>query len=237
MRPWLGWFWGKRQLLLPFDSSSGAMDNYGHMFWVVLWQIQHRLFANPIWQGYCLGEIGYLCPNLSHSSRIRGSPASIAGLCSKSRCTGESWAYIVRTVTAQLPTPFREQHSLHDYWVGLSEYETSAHLCVAKLQCVQEYHSLLGTPQIGIPEHRKLRHGSGIHGKAAPFAAGYVLAYHLAYDWSSGTTEICKPVQNDVLGFPWGQLWQAATHYECVIPGQAHLNSNNMPPKCMFPTS
>jgi len=33
-----------------------------------------------------------------------------------------------------------------------------------------------------------LRHGLGILGYAAAFAAGYVLAY----DWSSGTTEICQ---------------------------------------------
>jgi len=98
---------------------------------------------------------------------------------------------------------------------------------------MQQYHSRSGTPQIGIPERRRLRHGSGIHGEAAPFAAGYVLAY----DQSSGTTEICNPVPNDVLGFLRGQLWQAVTHYECLIPGQARLNCDNKPPKRMFPTS
>jgi len=42
---------------------------------------------------------------------------------------------------------------------------------------MQEYHSRSGTPQIGIAERWRLRHGSGIHGEAAPVAAGYVLAY------------------------------------------------------------
>jgi len=57
-----------------------------------------------------------------------------------------------------------------------------AHLFVATLQLVQEYHSRSGTPQIGMPGPRSLRHGSGIHGEAASFAAGYVLAYDLAND-------------------------------------------------------
>jgi len=48
---------------------------------------------------------------------------------------------------------------------------------MAKLQLMQEYHSRSGTPQIGIPERRRLRHGSGIQGEDAPSAAGYVLAY------------------------------------------------------------
>ena len=59
----------------------------------------------------------------------------------------------------------------------MSEYETWDNLFVAKLQLMQEYGSRSGTPHIGIPERRRLRHGSGIHGEAAPFAAGYVLAY------------------------------------------------------------
>ena len=64
----------------------------------------------------------------------------------------------------------------------MSEYETWAHLFVAGLQLVDEYHSRSGTPQIGITGRRGLRHGSGIHGEAAPFAAGYGLAYDLAND-------------------------------------------------------
>jgi hypothetical protein len=68
-------------------------------------------------------------------------------------------------------------------------------------QVVQEYHSCSGTPQIGIPGSRRLRHGSGFRGEAAPFAAGYVLANDLANEGSSGTTGICNPVQNDVLEY------------------------------------
>jgi len=132
-----------------------------------------------------------------------------------------------------IANPFRNQHSPHDNRVPVSEYETWAHLFVAKLQLMEEYHSCSGTPQIGIPECWRLRHGSGIHGEAAPFAAGYVLAI----DSSSGTTEIYNPVQNGVLGFLWGQLWQAATNYECLIPGQARLKCDSKPLKRMFPTS
>jgi len=237
MRHRHGWSRAKPQLVLPFDPSSGVPENHRHMFWVVIWQIQHRWFANPILQGDSLGDIVNLCQNLRHSSLIRGNHASIADVCSKFRCTGESWTHIVMTVTTWLPIPFRNQHSRHDYWVPVSEYETWANLFVATLQLVQEYHSSSGTTQIGIPGHRRLRHGSGIHGEAAPFAARHVLAYDLANDWSSGTTEICNWVQNDVFGFQWGQLWQAATYCECLIPGQARLNSDNQPPKRMFPTS
>jgi hypothetical protein len=50
------------------------------------------------------------------------------------------------------------------------------------LQLIQQYHSRSGTPLIGIPGGQRLRHGSGIHGKASSFAAGYVLAYDLAND-------------------------------------------------------
>jgi hypothetical protein len=56
------------------------------------------------------------------------------------------------------------------------------HLFMATLQRVQEYHSRSGTPEICIPGRLSLRHGSGIHGEAVPFAAGYVLAYDLAND-------------------------------------------------------
>jgi len=120
-------------------------------------------------------------------------------------------------------------------WAGLrsSNGQLKAHWFVAKPQLLQEYHSRLDTPQNGIPEHQRMGHGSGIHGEPAPFAAGYVLVY----DWISGTIEICNQVQNDVLGFLWGQLWQAATHYESLIPGRARLNSDNKPPKRMYPTS
>jgi len=48
---------------------------------------------------------------------------------------------------------------------------------MAKLQLGQQYHCDLGTAQICILEHRRLRHGSGIHGEAGPFAAGFGMAY------------------------------------------------------------
>jgi len=85
---------------------------------------------------------------------------------------------------------------------------------VAKLLVMPEYHNRTDTPQIGNAERQRLSPSSGLDDEAALFAAGYVLAY----DRTSGATEICNPVQNDVLGFLCGQLWQAATHYEYLIP-------------------
>jgi len=51
-------------------------------------------------QGDCLGDIKYLGRNLRHSSLICGNPASIAVICSKFRCMGESWVHIITSVTA-----------------------------------------------------------------------------------------------------------------------------------------
>jgi hypothetical protein len=64
----------------------------------------------------------------------------------------------------------------------VSEYETWVYLLVATLQLVQEYHTHSDTPQIDIPGRRRLRLTSAIHSEAAPFAAGYVLAYDLVND-------------------------------------------------------
>jgi len=60
----------------------------------MLWQIQPRLFANPIWEEDYLGDIEYQCQNLRQSSLTRGNHTSIAGICSKFRCTGESWVVL-----------------------------------------------------------------------------------------------------------------------------------------------
>jgi len=65
-----GWFRAKPQLLLPFDSTSGAPEDYRHRLRVVLWQIQHRLFANPIWQGDCLGDIETSCVWIWDTARL-----------------------------------------------------------------------------------------------------------------------------------------------------------------------
>ena len=56
--------------MLPFDSSSGAPENYQHTFWVILWQIQHRLFANSIWQGDYLGDIVSTCVGIWDTARL-----------------------------------------------------------------------------------------------------------------------------------------------------------------------
>jgi len=76
---------------------------------------------------------------------------------------------------------------------------------------------------------------------ARVFVAKLRFSLVLGMSWplisSSGTTEMCNPVQNDIVGFLWGQLWQAATHYECLIPGQARINCDNTPLKQMYPSS
>ena len=47
-----------------------------------------------------VGDIEYMHQNLRHSSLIRGNPATVAGICWKFRCTGESRGHILMTVTA-----------------------------------------------------------------------------------------------------------------------------------------
>jgi len=39
------------------------------------------------------------------------------------------------------------------------------------------------------------------------------------------------------LGFYEANFGKLATHYERLIPGQAHLNSDNKPPKRIYSTS
>lgn len=107
------------------------------------------------------------------------------------------------------------------------------HWFVTEPLVAQESHSCLGTPQIRIPRYSKLRSGFVILGWDPLFAAGYVLAY----DWSSETTDMCNPVQNQVVGCVWGQHGQTATHYECIIPTLAQLNSNQKSLKRMYHTS
>jgi len=41
-------------------------------------------------------------------------------------------------------------------------------------------------------------------------------------------------MQQEVPGFVWSQLWQVTTHYECIIPAQAWLNSISKPLKCIY---
>jgi len=77
----------------------------------------------------------------------------------------------------RIANPIRNQYTLHNDSVPVSEYETWVHLYVAERQHVQEYHRRWGTPRIRIIESRTVRHSLGIHGKAIPFAAVYVLAY------------------------------------------------------------
>ena len=95
------------------------------------------------------------------------------------------------------------------YWVLVSKYETSAHLFVSNPQLLLAYHRSSGKPLIRIPESWKLRHRSGILGSNAALAAGVFLAY----DRGSFTPEIFNPVQNELFGYVWSQLWQAASHY------------------------
>ena len=63
------------------------------------------------------------------------------------------------------------------------------------------------------------------------FGAGY----RVAKDWISSTSQICNSVQNDVFGIVWSQLWQAATHYGCIIPAQGRLRSDKFATKVHVP--
>jgi hypothetical protein len=108
------------------------------------------------------------------------------------------------------------------YWVLLSEYETWAHIFLAKPQLLLAYHWSSGTHVICIPESQKLKLGLGNHRSNAAFAAGICQVY----DGRSCTTEILNSVQNELLGYEWSQLWHAASHYECIIPADARLKSD-----------
>ena len=90
---------------------------------------------------------------------------------------------------------------------------------MSKPSLLQAYHRCLGTPEIRIADYWMLRDGLGIH----DYAVASTPRYFIACDWSSGTTEICNPVHNDVLGFVWSKLWQAATHYGWIIQARAHI--------------
>jgi len=56
----------KPPLLIPFHGSAGGLENYRHIYWVVLWHTQHDIFLNPNRQGSSLREIQYLCQNMKH---------------------------------------------------------------------------------------------------------------------------------------------------------------------------
>jgi hypothetical protein len=98
-----------------------------------------------------------------------------------------------------------------------------AQVIVVKLQLLLPYYRRSGRLKICIEECRILRHGSCIHGLAAAFPAGYFLAS----DWSSGTSKIYHPVENDIFRFVWSHHWQAVTRCGCLIPAQTHLESAN----------
>jgi hypothetical protein len=110
-----------------------------------------------------------------------------------------------------------------------SEYETLAHLFVAKLQLLLAYHASSVTFQIRITECRILRHGPGIHGEAAALNS----RCFPASDWSSAKTEIltsspewgswictkpgCHSVRmyHSSSGTPWEQ---SIRHWSTCIP-------------------
>jgi len=96
------------------------------------------------------------------------------------------------------------------YWVPVSEYVIWAHLFVAKPLRLLAYQWSSGTLFIHIPESLKLRHCSGSFGPSEAFSARVLLAC----DWTSCTTEIFNPVQNELLEHEWSQLWHAASSYE-----------------------
>jgi len=180
------------------------------------WLIKHCIFANIICQvkqtrHYWVPVSRYLWQSRS----IRWPMVEVALY---QRILDLSLWQIKHSILAN---PISQSTQTRQYWVLVSEYERWTHLFVAKPQLLLAYHYSSGTPLICIPESRKLRHGSDILGSNSPFAA----VVFLADDWRLCTTEIFNPVQNDLLGYVWSQLWQAASHYGCVITAQTHCKS------------
>jgi len=153
------------QHLLVYDRNSGAPENPLHMSWVMLWQLQHRTFANPIWHWDTLGDNEYFGKNMRHGSLIGGKHAACTGIWSKFSCTGKTGVHISMTNRSLHIAQSQWQLSQsRRYCVLLSEYNTLAHLFVAKLQLLLAYHWSSGTFKIRIAECWILRHGSGIQG-------------------------------------------------------------------------
>jgi hypothetical protein len=51
--------------------------------------------------------------------------------------------------------------------------------------------------------------------------------------------QLRSAIQSRMMFFDFNEVnfGKLATHWECLIPGQARLNCDNTPPKRMFPTS
>ena len=183
------------------------------------WLIKHCIFANLICQlkrtrRYWVPVPGYLCHSHSTCWPMVEVPVHW-------RILGILLWQIQHCIFAN---PIWQSKQTRRYWVLVSDYETWAHIFVAKPQLLLPYHGCYGTPRTRIPESRMLRHGWGFPGSNAVFAARVLLAH----DWRSSTTEIFNPVQNELLGYVWSQLRQAADHYGCVIPVQARLKSDKI---------
>jgi len=124
---------------------------------------------------------------MRHRSLTSGTAAASAGIWSKFRGTGKAWVHMHMTDQSLHICQSQRQYSQSRlYWVLLSEFETLAHVFVAKLQLWLAYHWRSGTSRIRIAVCRIPRDGPGIHVSAAAFSAGYFLAS----DRSSGTTGI-----------------------------------------------
>ena len=128
------------------------------------------------------------------------------------RCTGESWAYLRdRSSTAYLPIPFGNQNRLGDIeylWQimrnGITYLWQSCSSCWRIIE-VQAH-------------HRSASQRVGSWDTARVFLAQILLStagVFLAYDWKSFIHEIFNPVQNELLGYVWSQLWLAASHSGC----------------------
>jgi hypothetical protein len=79
---------------------------------------------------------------------------------------------------------------------------------VAKPQVLLAYHCSSGTPLIRIPEIRKLRHGSGILGSNAAFAARGFLSRMIFLDMYEPNFDKLRVI------------------LDVIIPAQARLKSN-----------
>jgi len=105
------------------------------MFQVALWQIQHCLFANPIWLGDCLGDIESSCVWIWHTARLlvafphlllayaqssgaKESPGHISSRLSLHNCQSQSAINTVDTIIEFLCQNLR--HGLTYLWQSWS---------------------------------------------------------------------------------------------------------------------
>jgi len=143
-----------------------------------------------------------------HGLPICGRAGAFAPIWLKFRCTGKSWAYLLdRSSTAYSPIPFGNYNRLGDI-----EYlcQNMKHRFTYLWQIRSFCWHIIDV----LAHHWSASQRVGSWDTARGFLA-FPAGVFLAYDWRSFTTEIFNLVQNELLGYVWSQLWQAASHYGC----------------------